>query len=139
MKGLGNQVIPTKMIGCLLLKAQEVSRLLQGKSSLLAESDVSSFEESAAVHYVQLGHLITGDRNEMSDDDPAVVSAVGRLSVVGIDTLDKRTGERSQVCKRDPSPMSIDEALANPKSRFGRWRHWQGKGGTQKFQLHSFR
>ncbi|MGD9381755.1 MAG: hypothetical protein PVI03_04855 [Candidatus Thorarchaeota archaeon] len=97
MKGLGDQAIPTNMTGSLLLKAQEASKLAEGKSSLLAESDVSAFEESAAVHYVQLDHLITGDRDELSDDDPAVASTVESLSVVEIDTLDTRTGERSQV------------------------------------------
>jgi hypothetical protein len=125
------------MTGSLLLKAQEASKLAQGKSSLLAESDVSAFEESAAVHYVQLDHLITGNRDELSDDDPAVASTVESLSVVEIDTLDTRTGEGSQVCKRDFSPMSIDKAPANSRFRFGRWRHWQGKGRTQKLQSHN--
>ncbi|MFW9888687.1 MAG: hypothetical protein ACFFER_10915 [Candidatus Thorarchaeota archaeon] len=134
MRGLGNQVNLANLVGSLVLKAREASELLQGKSLLLTESDVSALGESAADHYVQLGPLITGDRDELSDDDPAVVRTVESLSVVEIDILDTKTGEGSLVYERDSVPMSIDKAPANSKSRFGRWRHWQGKGRTQKLQ-----
>ncbi|KXH76434.1 MAG: hypothetical protein AM326_02925 [Candidatus Thorarchaeota archaeon SMTZ-45] len=137
MKGLGNQVIPANMIGSLLLKAQEASDSFRGKSSLPARGDVSTLEESAVVHYVQLDHGIFGNKDGMSDDGPAVVRTVERLFVVEHDALDTKTGEGNQVRMRDSILMSADNAPANSGLRFGRWRHWQGKGGTQKLQSHN--
>ncbi|MHA2027203.1 MAG: RNA-guided endonuclease TnpB family protein [Candidatus Thorarchaeota archaeon] len=57
----------------------------QGKSLLSKKGPASGSGESAAVHFVQSDHLGFGDETKMSDDDPAVVSTVETLSVVGSD------------------------------------------------------
>ena len=57
----------------------------QGKSLLSSKEFTSGSGESAAVHYAQSCLLSFGDESVKSDDDPAVVSTVETLSVVGSD------------------------------------------------------
>ncbi|MHA2046797.1 MAG: hypothetical protein ACXAAO_04015 [Candidatus Thorarchaeota archaeon] len=57
----------------------------QGKSLLSRKELTSGSGESAAVHFVQSDLLGFGDGAKMSDNDPAVVSTVETLSVVGSD------------------------------------------------------
>ncbi|MHA2158610.1 MAG: zinc ribbon domain-containing protein, partial [Candidatus Thorarchaeota archaeon] len=57
----------------------------QGKSLLSKKEPTSCSGESAAVHYVQSDLVSFSDDTGESDDDPAVVSTVETLSVVGSD------------------------------------------------------
>jgi IS605 OrfB family transposase len=60
-------------------------RTSQGKSLLPYKGDTSHSGESAAVHFAQTSLLSFGDKTRMSDNDPAVVNTVEKLSAVGID------------------------------------------------------
>ncbi len=57
----------------------------QGKSLLSKEESASGSGESAAVHHAQMSLLSFSDDAGMGDDDPAVVSTVETLTVVGSD------------------------------------------------------
>ncbi len=57
----------------------------QGKSLLSILELSSSSRESAAVHFVHTDLVSFSDMTNESDDDPAVVSTVEKLSVVGSD------------------------------------------------------
>ncbi len=59
----------------------------QGKSSLSSKDQTSGFGESAAVHFVQTDLLVFGDESKLSDNDPAVVKTVEKLSATGSDVL----------------------------------------------------
>ena len=66
------------------LKAQK-KKSSRGKSLLSEKGPASGSGESAAVHFVQSDLSDFGDKIEMSDNDPAVVSTVETLSVVESD------------------------------------------------------
>ncbi len=57
----------------------------QGKSLLSKEESASGSGESAAVHHAQMSLLSFSDDAGRGDDDPAVVSTVETLTVVGSD------------------------------------------------------
>ncbi|MHA1576502.1 MAG: hypothetical protein ACTSU3_04005 [Candidatus Thorarchaeota archaeon] len=67
------------------LKARTKKSSSQGKSLLSKKRTPSGSGESAAVHYVQTDLLSFGDEVESSDNDPAVVRTVEKLSVAGSD------------------------------------------------------
>ena len=67
------------------LKAREKMRSSQGKSLLSTKDQTSGPGESAAVYFVQTDLIGFGDDSKMSDDDPAVVRTVEKLSVAGCD------------------------------------------------------
>jgi transposase len=67
------------------LKSQK-KKPSQGKSLLSTKEQVSSSGESAAVRFAQSSLLSFGDGAKGSDNDPAVVSTVETLSVIGSDT-----------------------------------------------------
>ncbi|MGD9394829.1 MAG: hypothetical protein PVJ05_00165 [Candidatus Thorarchaeota archaeon] len=68
---------------CTRLKARW--RFFRGKFLLSKKELLSSFRESAAVHYVQSDLASFSDGAGRSDDDPAVVRTVENLSVIGSD------------------------------------------------------
>jgi hypothetical protein len=65
------------------LKAQW--EFLRGTFLLPRRESSSGSWESAAVHFAKSGLLSFGDGTVKSDDDPAVVNTVEKLSVVGGD------------------------------------------------------
>ena len=67
------------------LKARKKNSSSKGKSLLSKKEPSSGSGESAAVHLTQSSLLSFGDKVMMGDNDPAVVSTVERLSVVGSD------------------------------------------------------
>ena len=76
----------------------------QGKSLLSRKEQTSGSGESAAVHFVQSDLLGFGDDSKMSDNDPAVVSTMETLSVVGSDepksTQEKEAGSSGGIPSR---------------------------------------
>jgi hypothetical protein len=66
------------------LKAQW--EFLRGKFLLPRKESSSGSWESVAVHFVKSDLLSFGDGTVGSDDDPAVVNTVEKLSVAGSDT-----------------------------------------------------
>ncbi len=85
MRGLGEWASAVQRVRSARLKARRKKPSSKGKSSLPTRDHTSSFGESAAVHYVQLDLFSFGDETKVSDNDPAVVRAVERLSVAGSD------------------------------------------------------
>ncbi len=85
--GLGKWASAVDAARSTRLKARKKSskKSSQGKSLLSEKEQTSGSRESAAVHFVQSDVLGFGDDTKMSDNDPAVVSTMGTLSVVGSD------------------------------------------------------
>ncbi len=83
MKGLGKWV--SAIARSARLKARKKKSSSKRMSSLPTMDHTSGFGESAAVHFVQLDLFSIGDEAGVSDNDPAVVNAVERLSVAGSD------------------------------------------------------
>ena len=87
MKGLGMWTRALDKARRARLKARKKSskKSSKGKSLLSNKEQTSSSGESAAVHFTQSSLLSFGDKIMMSDNDPAVVRTVEKLSVVGSD------------------------------------------------------
>jgi hypothetical protein len=85
MIGLGKWASAVEAVQSARLKARK-KILSQGKSLLSTKEQVSSSGESAAVRFAQSSLLSFGDGAKGSDNDPAVVSTVETLSVIGSDT-----------------------------------------------------
>jgi hypothetical protein len=66
-------------------KAQKKKSSSQGKSLLSKKEPTSGSGESAAVHFVQSDLASFSDGTSKSDNDPAVVRTVEKLSVAGSD------------------------------------------------------
>jgi len=84
MKGLGMWTRALNKARRARLKARE-KRPSQGKSLLFEKEPSSGSEESAAFHFVQLDLVSNSDGTDRSDNDPAVVNTVEKLSVAGSD------------------------------------------------------
>ena len=85
VRGLGKWDISVKAGKISRLKARK-KKPSQGKSLLPMKGSTSSPRESAAVHFVQSGLSSFSDETSESDNDPAVVSTMETLTVVGSDT-----------------------------------------------------
>ncbi len=85
MRGLGKWVSAIARNARLKARRKSSQKSSRGKSSLPTRDQTLGPGESAAVHYVQLDLFSFGDEAGVSDDDPAVVRAVERLSVAGTD------------------------------------------------------
>jgi transposase len=78
-------------------------RTSQGKSLLPYKGDTSHSGESAAVHFAQTSILSFGDKARISDNDPAVVNTVEKLSAVGIDAPISRQEKEARSAGGVPS------------------------------------
>jgi hypothetical protein len=73
------------------------------KSLLPSKDQVSDPRESAAVHFVQKDLSSFGDNARVSDNDPAVVRTVERLSVAGSDAPARRQEKEARSVGGIPS------------------------------------
>ena len=85
MIGLGKWTSAVDAVRSARLKARRKKSSSQGKSLLSKKELPSSSGESAAVHCAQTSLLSFGDKSEKSDNDPAVVRTMERLTVAGSD------------------------------------------------------
>ena len=92
MKGLGKWTKTLDKVRRARLKARKKNskNSSKGKSLLSGKGPTSGSGESAAVHFVQSDVVSFGDKAGESDNDPAVVSTVETLSVVGSDVLTEK-------------------------------------------------
>ena len=96
MIGLGKWSVSIQTGSIPRLKALR-KYLSNGRSLLSSKDQSSNLGESAAVHFVQSELASFSDETSESDNDPAVVSTVETLSVVGSDvpTLKQEKEARS--------------------------------------------
>ncbi len=85
MSGLGKCASAVSAARSARLKARRKKSSSERMSSLPKKGHSSDPGESAAVHFVQSDLSSLGDEAGVSDNDPAVVNAVERLSVAGSD------------------------------------------------------
>ena len=85
MRGLGKWASAVQRARSARLKARRKKSSSERTSSLLSKDYASGPGEFAAVHFVQSELSSIGDETGVSDNDPAVVNAVERLSVAGND------------------------------------------------------
>ncbi len=90
MRGLGKWASAITRSARLKARRKSSQKSSRGKSSLPTRNHASGPRESAAVHSVQSDLSDFGDEVGVSDNDPAVVKAVERLSVAGNDVPARR-------------------------------------------------
>ena len=103
VRGLGKWASAVQRARSARLKARRKKSSSERMSSLPARDQTLGSGESAAVHYVQSDLSSFGDEAGVSDNDPAVVKAVERLSVAGSDVPATRQEKEARTVGGIPS------------------------------------